>query len=274
MNITRREFVGIAGLLGLAGCARIEQSRLGQLTPDLDFRKDGPLRFATLTDLHLVDSRSVGILGRAINGINNDETIDFVVLLGDISEHGSLQEMNLAKQALERLRVPHHVVPGPNDVVAGAENSLEFYQRVFKKSQWKMPMGNWTFIGLDTSSATSPSLTLSEASLQWLDEQLAHTDQKRPLALCCHHPLAPGTKGDRLANAEDVLARFKNHNLRLVNSGHYHGNQEEERDGILFVTTACCSTTAENADPAEPKGYRVFTLDNDRIEHEFMTVPV
>lgn len=260
-------------MLALAGCARLEQSRLGQFTPDLDFRKEGPLRFAILNDFHLLDSRSVGIVGRAVNAINNDESIDFVVVLGDITTHGTLPEMNLAQQALARLKVPAHCLPGHQDHVVDGNESLDFFHRTFKKSQWRLNMGSWTLLGIDTSSGRDDSAPMSDANLAWLDDQLAHLDATRPVALLCHHPLSPNTKGGRLANADAVLERFQGHNLRLVASGHYHGNQVEEKDNILFVTTAPCSTQVKNEDDTSEKGFRVVTLDQAQIQHEFVAVP-
>ena len=273
MHWTRREFVGFAGLLGLAGCARLEQSRLGKLTPDIGFGKDGPFRFAVLTDLHLVDSRSTGIVGRAVNAVNNDPSISFVAVLGDLSSHGSLQEMNLARHALDRLAAPYFCVPGPHDIALGAEYGYEFYRRDFKKLQWRENKGGWAFIGLDTTGGSRQSTGMDDDSLAWLDDQIAHLDEERPVALFCHHPLGPEAKEDRLENAAEVLARFQHHNLRLVASGHLHRNQVEERDGVLFVTTVCCSTTLENSDGTVEKGFRVFTLNNEQIQHEFIEVP-
>ncbi|MCF6283820.1 MAG: metallophosphoesterase [Candidatus Hydrogenedentes bacterium] len=270
MTWTRREFVGFAGLLGLTSCARLEQSRLGKLTPNFNLGQDGPLRFAVLTDLHLLDSRSVGIVGRAVNAINNDHSIDFVAVLGDLSSHGTLPEMNLARHALERLRAPYFCVPGPHDISAGTEYGYEFYRRAFKKPQWKENRGGWTFIGLDTTGGKRLSAVMSDDSLAWLDDQLAHLDKDRPVVLFCHHPLGPNAREARLENAAEVLTRFQHHNLRLVASGHVHENQEEEHGGILFVTTACCSTTQKNTDE---KGFRVFTLNNEQIQHEFIEVP-
>jgi 3',5'-cyclic AMP phosphodiesterase CpdA len=272
MKVSRRNFLGLSALAGLSGCARIEQTKLGKITPEFEFGDDGVLKIAALNDLHMLDSRGAGIVGRAVNLINNDDAIDFTLVLGDLTTHGTLPEANLALQALDRLEKPYFCIPGEHDYNPATENHYEFYQRAFKKTQWRESSAGWVLIGLDTCDGTASQTTVSQSSLDWLKDQLEHTEKKKPIALFTHHPLSPNTKADRATNADDVLALFADHHLKLVASGHYHGNQEEERDGVLFVTTACCSATAENSDGTTEKGYRVFTLEGESIQHEFIPV--
>ena len=272
MGLSRRQFIAWSALAALSGCARVKQSRIGQLAPDFEFGGDGAVRFAALGDLHIVDSRGAGIVGRAVNSINNDSAIDFVAVLGDLTEHGTLSQMNIAAGALARLEKPYFCVPGEHDLNSGIEDPYEFYRRSFKKTQWRHSTEGWTFIGLDTCDGASHQPTVPADRLEWLRNQLSHTEKKKPIALLAHHPFNPGSKADRVANAEEVLALFSEHDLRIVAGGHYHGNQVEERDGVLFVTTAACSSSAVNDDGTAEMGYRVFTLDGTGVQHEFVAV--
>jgi 3',5'-cyclic AMP phosphodiesterase CpdA len=272
MKLSRRNFLGFSTLVGLSGCARIEKTKLGKITPEFECGDDGVLKFATMGDLHMLDSRSAGIVGRAVNQINNDKAIDFTVVLGDLTTHGTLPEANLALQSLGRLKKPYYCIPGERDNNPTGGNNYEFYQRAFKKTQWRESSAGWVLIGLDTCDGTLEEPAVTQASLDWLKDQLNHTEKKKPIALFTHHPLSPGTQRGRASNADDVLALFTGHNLKLVASGHYHGNQEEERDGILFVTTAPCSATVDNDDGTTQKGFRVFTMEGETIQHEFIAV--
>jgi len=272
MGFSRRHFIGFSALAALSGCARVKQSRIGQLAPDFEFGGDGVVKIATLGDLHIVDSRGAGLVGRAVNAINNDKEIDFVVVLGDLTEHGSLPQMNIAARALGRLERPYFCVPGEHDLNSGIEDPYEFYRRSFKKTQWRTSDGGWVFIGLDSCNGNAEAPEVPADHIEWLRNQLSHTEKKKPLALFAHHPFNPGINEGRVANAEEVLSLFSEHNLRIVAGGHYHGNQVEERDNVLFVTTACCSDRAENDDGSKEKGYRVFTLEGDSVQHEFFAV--
>ena len=60
--------------------------------------------------------------------------------------------------------------------------------------------------------------------------------------------------------------------LRIAAAGHWHGNQEETRDGVLFTTTACCTSTRNNFDGTPEKGYRLFHLAGDSVATEFVEV--
>ena len=72
--------------------------------------------------------------------------------------------------------------------------------------------------------------------------------------------------------ADEVLALFAGHNLRAVLNGHFHGNQEEVVDGVLFTTTACLSSTRGNHDGTDLKGYRLFHCAGGEITTEFVAV--
>lgn len=272
MGLSRRQFVTFSAIAALSGCARVKQSRIGQLAPEFEFGGDGTVKFATIADFHIVDSRGAGIVGRAVNSINNDPAIDFVAVLGDLTQHGSLSQMNIAAGALARLEKPYFCVPGEHDLSAAIEDPYEFYRRSFKKTQWRHSTEGWVFIGLDTCDGPARQPTVPADRLDWLRNQLDHTEKKKPIALLAHHPFNPGSKADRIANADEILALFAAHDLRIVASGHYHGNQVEERDGVLFVTTAPCGSTAKNDNGTEEKGYRVFTLEGTSVQHEFVAV--
>ena len=97
---------------------------------------------------------------------------------------------------------------------------------------------------------------MSAEELAWLKAQADAIVPEQPIALFCHHPLNPNTKAYRILNADAVLALFAKHALKIAAAGHWHGNQVEEQDGVLFVTTACCSSTRPNFDNTPEKGYR------------------
>jgi hypothetical protein len=263
MDYTRREFAAIVGLVGLGGCARLEQSRLGAITPDFDFGQDGPLRIAVLVGPRLVDARSTGIVGRAVNAINNDESIGLVIVVGNITGNGYLGEMNLARIALDRLRVEYHCVPGPTDYSDATGEGYESFRRYFKQPRWRENRSGWAIVGLDSSDRPG------DDAASWLEEEIAQIDPARPVALFCYRPDS-GKDGEEWVGP---LSRYQGGNLRLVLSGDYRGNRVEERGNTRIVSTACCSTTQENSDASAAKGFQVITLDGESVQHEFVEVP-
>jgi len=90
--------------------------------------------------------------------------------------------------------------------------------------------------------------------------------------LFCHHPLNPHTKAYRIKNADETLGLFADYKLKLIAAGHWHGNQMEQQDAATFTTTACCSSTRGNFDETPEMGYRLFHIQADVVETEFVVV--
>lgn len=279
MQFSRRQFIGFAAL-SLAGCkqAKMPHLNLDKLTPDISLPtlgKDATFTFAAINDLHVLDAKSTAIVNRAAGQINANKEVAFTMVIGDLGTDGAVQEMGLAKKSLDTLERPYFCVPGNHDVAMSRENIYANYEREFGNKEWREEdVARWAFIGLDTCNGTASDVTIPEDRMEWLRRQLDQIGKQRPIALIAHHPFNPNTKAYRVRNAEDVLGLFEGHNLKLVASGHFHGNQTEERNGILFTTTACCSITRDNHDGTPAKGYRLFHVDHDTITHEFVEVPV
>jgi 3',5'-cyclic-AMP phosphodiesterase len=220
--------------------------------------------FAQAADTHVTDAASVAIVDEAVDRINTDPALAFSLWLGDLTRQADPGEMALAHRALERLEAPWYTVRGNHDLAGGT------FEREFGPLRQTFDHGGWRFILVDSNPGDATPM--SEHDCAFIRHCLARTPADMPLVLCCHHPLMPGTKAYPLAGAEDVIALFACHNLRAVLNGHYHGNQEAVVDGVLYTTTACCSTTRDNFDGATAKGYRVFHCTGDEISTEFVVV--
>ena len=69
------------------------------------------LRIAVISDTHQWYKDFIA----EINDINKRDSIDFVIHLGDITDFGSTQEYNWAREKLQRLRYPYVVMQGNHD---------------------------------------------------------------------------------------------------------------------------------------------------------------
>lgn len=275
MRWSRRQFLAWGAALGLSSCKSIRIDKLplvDKVGLDLGGGKDAVFTFATIGDLHVKDARSTAIVGRAVHQINSDDRVRFVVIVGDLATDGRLPELNLAKTSLDKLTKPYYVVPGNHDVDLTRQDMYANYTQAFGATQWVEQGEGWALIGLDSCNGTASDVTIPPDRVAWLTKQLDRIDKDRPIALFVHHPFNPNTKAYRVQNADEVLALFANHDLKVVASGHFHGNQVEQQDGILFTTTACCSTTRDNHDGTTDKGYRLFHVDKGAVETEFVIV--
>lgn len=269
MRFTRREFIGLLGVLGASSCARIKQIEVPLINGGPD-----AFTFATINDPHLLDARSTAIVNRAVKSINDNREVRFTVMLGDLATAGRLGELRLAKESFSRLERPYFVVPGNHDVEPKSADIFRNYEKNFGEPTWTQEDCGWVFLGLDSCEGSSSDVTIQPARMAWLEKQIKHISPGRPIALFAHHPFNPNTKAYRVKNADEVLGMFSGHNLKLVAAGHYHGNQVEVQNGILFTTTACCSSTRPNFDDTPAKGYRLFHIKDETIETEFVEVSV
>lgn len=262
MRFTRRQFLWTLGALSAGAYAQNTVSA-----------RAGADQFtvAALNDVHLLDAASGELLKRAVERINAIPESRFSLILGDLSTSGKREELALAKQCLEGLKKPYFVVPGNHDVDPAARDPYAAFVEFFGKTQWTHREGKWLFVGLDSCVGTASDVSVPAERIEWLKAQLPKEAPAAPIALCCHHPLNPHTKY-RIKNADEILGLFKEFNLKVVMSGHWHGNQVEEKDGVLFVTTACCSTTRGNFDKTPAKGFRLFHMTGNVVKTEFVEV--
>ena len=69
-------------------------------------------RFAQLTDIHLNSKlpERKEQLAESIQRINSLDSLDFVLITGDISDDGDRPAMMEVKRSIDRLRVPYYIV--------------------------------------------------------------------------------------------------------------------------------------------------------------------
>ena len=263
-EMTRRGFIaaGTAGVLG-SGWLAVAQNTAPPV----------PLTVAVINDLHITKPETTALPDAAVEAVNRDDRVALTVLAGDLVGMACKSQMECAAACVKRLRKPFLALPGNHDVLPIPTRGLVEFQRGFGEPHWTRGLGGWTLIGFNSCEGMESDVTVPVGELDWLRARLAETDPARPLALFCHHPLSPNTKSYRIENAEEILALFSGHRLRVAVAGHWHGNQVEERDGVLFATTACCSVTRDNFDGTKPEGYRLLHLSPDgTVQTEFAEV--
>src|SRR5882762_643052 len=85
------------------------------LVPFLLFADTNSFRFAWLSDTHVGSPTGEEDLRVAVRDINSMTGLSFVILSGDVTEYGSLEQFRLAKDILDGIKIPLHVIPGNHD---------------------------------------------------------------------------------------------------------------------------------------------------------------
>nr|MDJ0929153.1 metallophosphoesterase [Gammaproteobacteria bacterium] len=120
--------------------------------------------------------------------------------------------------------------------------------------------------------------------LEWLKEDLSKLPSGQPVVAVTHIPLLtafyqategttfPAPANRVVVNNRDVLEVFRDYNLILVLQGHLHVSEQLRWRDTTFITGgAICGKWWRGAWQGTDEGFTVVTLQDDRIESEYVT---
>lgn len=233
-------------------------------------KSGGAFRFAVINDLHYIDAACGKWLAAVMARIKAEKP-DFCLVAGDLTEHGQQEHLEGVRAVLERLGLPYHVVVGNHDYTTHTDRAP--YEDVFPNQlNYFFEHKGWQFVGLDTSEGTRYQDTrIQPATLRWVDEQIGELNRKRPTLIFTHFPLGPGVQY-RPLNADELLEKFVDLNVRAVFSGHFHGFTERRLHNAIFTTNRCCALKRNNHDKTSEKGFFVCEANDGHVLRSFVQV--
>lgn len=230
---------------------------------NIDDIKDPDLKFVVIGDPHIGDKKSndsgTKRLIAIVDTINNMD-IDFVVILGDITDKGIREQYKLSKNILDKLEKPYYVIIGNHDIMKSDKTFEKYYgtpekieivkgrkDRDYNNNNDYNNYGNdndniyqLLFIGTYGDRDNKGEIT----NLYWSFD-FEKANKTIPTLIFSHTPIrCPGTvyvtcKLDERhliygKDMEDELNKFDN--LLGVYSGHIHRDSDEIRNGVRYVT--------------------------------------
>lgn len=157
-----------------------------------------PTILAQLSDMHVVCEPSadggptggVESLAVAVAAIRQMSTPPSAVLLtGDLTDHGTVEEYELLRSVLAPLSMPVVAIPGNHDVperlwkvLGPPEGAAEVAGRVHSVHE----LGGVRVVGLDSCRPDRTDGELTDDDAAWLDRVLAQSTM--PTAVLVHHP--------------------------------------------------------------------------------------
>ncbi|MFG6094595.1 metallophosphoesterase [Leptothoe sp. ISB3NOV94-8A] len=251
---------------------------------------DSPNRF------HLVEV-SIPALEQILDHLEQ-VGIDFLLLPGDLVQHGERENHHWLVRRLERLPFPVYVVPGNHDVVrqAGCDRTIsldefvDLYQ-AFGYTDPTRPYYHHTILdglhliglnsnGFDVEGEPFYTGWLDSEQLDWLDEQLDQLTNQLTLVMLHHNALEhlPRQSHSRMGqrymvkNAPDLTQRLQAARVPLMLTGHLHVQDVAQTDGLYEITTGSLVSY--------PHPYRICELttvdDRHRLDitsHRIEAVP-
>jgi len=210
-------------------------------------------KFAQVTDTHIGGSTGADDLRRTVKDLNESKDIDFVILSGDVTEFGSDEELALAKQILDSLKLPLYILPGNHDS-NWSESGANSFRKVFGSETFFFEHKGFQFVG----SASGPNMRMSPGqipreNLVWIDSAFqGNLNREKPLISINHYPLNAD-----LNNWYELIDRLKSRNIQLALCGHGHQNQLYDWEGIPGVMSRSNLRAKDSIG-----GYNVISIGN------------
>lgn len=209
--------------------------------------RQSSLLVAQITDTHLFATSQQQLLG-----LQTQESLqvilqqvralpqrpDLLLLTGDLSQDGSPASYEMLRQMICPLGIPTYWLPGNHDE---PEVMAQILTRSPISPQKSFHMGGWHFLLLDTSVPGCVHGQLTQATLNWLDQELSQS-QDEPALIAFHHPpflIGSDWMNDiGLQNADELFAICDRHpRLKLALFGHIHQEFSRLREGVHYLGT-------------------------------------
>ncbi len=242
---------------------------------------DAPTRF------HLVEV-SIPAFEQILAQLIDDQP-DFLLLPGDLVQHGERENHQWMAEKLSELPFPSYVVPGNHDVVrrwgskpdgneAKDRIALAEFPQIYQQFGYtdgqklyyqQEILPGVHLIGLnsnafDEAGEQTGTGLIDDAQLAWLDEQLAALAGKFVMVMVHHNVLEhlPGQSRTKLgqrymiSNAPQLVERLQAANVPVAFTGHLHVQDIAQAGDFYAITTGSLVSY--------PHPYRLMSLTTDK----------
>ncbi|MCO6025219.1 PQQ-binding-like beta-propeller repeat protein [Prevotella cerevisiae] len=194
-----------------------------------------PFRFIELTDIHInaKETSAIEDLRHTVDQINASDSIDFILVTGDIADEGDRASLLEAKKELDRLKRPYYIVMGNHDQKWSESGCMDF-KNIFGYERFKLVHKGYLFLGFGCGPMMRMALGhVSPEDIEWLKQELAKNGKDGlPIFLVTHIPMLP----QDMDNWFEVTDAVRPYPVKAFINGHYHTNHALVYDGIPGLT--------------------------------------
>ena len=304
-------------LLRIAHSERLRPNRLGYAVASIDIVATAqptmvrPVRFAIISDphialphtivhtpqrFHLVEV-SIPAIEQILRSLATQQ-LDFLLLPGDLTQHGERENHDWLVNRLQQLPFPTYVVPGNHDIIDRAGNDrtigLADFPQLYRdfgytgdhpyyhqELQPGIHLIGLNSIAFDEEGQQLFSGFVDRPQLDWLSTTL-ETLRDDWVMVALHHNVLEHLPGQAChpmgcryitQNREDLIKRLQQGQVNLLFTGHLHVQDIAQEENLWEITTGSLVSY--------PHPYRILTLtpqSSDRLElavesHRVQAVP-
>jgi len=182
--------------------------------------------FIVVSDTHIEDGNAHGL--EKLKDIITDE-IKFAVMLGDITQFGSAQDINKFIEIAESLGVPCYPVIGNHDIYFG---NWSVWKEKIGSTNYKINGGNTTLLFLDSANSL-----FGKDQLDWLEREIKTA--KGRIFVFTHSPLFVSGPAD-MQQITDTRERARivsilRNKCEIMFMGHLHKRIITEQGNVKYV---------------------------------------
>lgn len=216
------------------------------------------IKFVQVTDAHLDTNSeySQRVLKSAVEDINKQQDVSFVVFTGDNINNPTEENLRDFVKIVSKLNVPYYVVLGNHDVYKSKDMSKVRYYEILRESNifykqrtpnYEFKKNGFVFLIVDGAKEVIPGSIgyYRKDTLDWLDKKLTKYADK-PVIIFQHFPVEYPTsnlsetrlKTHKTYRVDDYKDILENHqNVLAIISGHFHVNYEVMKNGIYHISS-------------------------------------
>ena len=242
----------------------------------------GTMKFVQLSDIHYslvredtsykLLSKTRPLLQDAIEQINNQKNIKFVMITGDGIDQPDKESLYSLTDELNKLDYPWYYALGNHDTTTEGYLTKTNFLKILreKNPNYTFDTSYYTFKpqkgyrvivldGAKNKGRTSQGILPAE-ELSWLDNVLSKSKHDTVL-IFLHFPLVTPyeAKNHEIINADEFKAVLKKYSMPIaIFTGHYHAAKITKRGNILHVSSPALA--------GYPNAFRIIEVQNKRKE--------
>jgi Icc protein len=228
-----------------------------------------------ISDLHFGEFKFSETLKNNLKFQIEYENPDLIVIAGDITSLGYLEEYNMARDFITELNdiAETYVVPGNHD--ACNVGLLHFRKLIGDRKFIGIDKSDDIFIiGLDSSEPDIHDGQLGFDQLEWLNDVLNKIPQDRFTIVVFHHHLLPipqtGRERNILLDSGDTLKLLVSHRVNLVLNGHKHVSNAWKVEDMVILNSGTATTTRLYGDNY-PAYNKILIKNNEILSYQIKT---
>lgn len=204
-------------------------------------------KIVQISDFHCGEDRFSDSNLRSFVSKTNKEKPDLVVVAGDLTANGFLDEFVLAKKYIDKILCSEKIIIAGNHDARNV--GYEHYETIFgprysEKIFFSKEGKEVAVMAVDSNRPDDNDGEVGREKYKYLDAFFGLRNGFKVLVMHHHLVSIPGTGRERnvVRDAGDLLEKIKNLGINLVLSGHKHVPYVWNLDGVKLVTSGTAGT--------------------------------